>query len=378
MEKNRKHLKPPPFGCEEEYFWGEIYTRGGQLVGRVKCKLILNRMNHNIRPTLFLYPADEERSRIFHHFEVEVKGGFENVAQEKTGEIHIPRAYMERSSCVSYAPSWDESIIEVFPGEIYLKHYLKEREIGQAKSVITFFMTDNEIINPWGTVTRSYTGEVKLEFEPRVILNYGQGWTAKVERHYYHCGSRIEGVDGDFSSSQLVLILEKDEYIVPSISEIWQKANWVNSLLWYLSFGTRRRTMWLRWESVVGNEYLEYFRGIGVPEEGNRYDSLVERSSIKEFLQHCLAYEERENHLDLYLPIIYLVSSLRMGITVEMEFLSLFISLEAMLNLFMKSRGKGKVFSDTDWDMVFAKMKTAGNGLGLNDDSRGIGVRSTL
>jgi hypothetical protein len=362
MDDNKKK-SPLPFGSEEEFFWGEIYVKEKLLFGKVKCKLILNRINYNVKPILLLYPTEEERSAIFRHFEVEIKGVFENVGQEKMGEIHIPKAYMMRSTCVSFAPSWDESIIEVSPGEIYLKHYLGDEVAKQGKSFITFFITDNEMVGPWGIITRRSTGEVKPEFRPRVILDYGQGWVATFERHYYYCDAKVEGVEGNFSPSQLVLTLEKADYVVPSISEIWEKERWVNNLLWYLSFGTRRRITWIRWVSVIGKEYSEYFRGIGVLDEDSQYESLIERTSIKAFLQHCLAYERKENHLDLYLPIIYLVGTLRMGITAEWVFLSLFISLEALLSLFMKSRGRGKYLNDGDWGRVVAQMKAAVNGL---------------
>lgn len=373
MDENTKSVNSFPFGSKENYFLSQIYSKGKFITGNVKSKLVLNEINYKIKPLLLLYPSNEDRPKISRHFELEIKGFFENVAQEKIGEIHIPRAYMIRSLSSSFGPLWDENVLEVFPDEIYLKHYLK-REAREEKACITFFLTENKIVRPWGSITRSYRGEVKSELEPRVIINLGEGWVIKFEDHFYYLDTTIEKVQGNFSSSQLVLTFEKDNYLISSISEVWKMTNLVDNLLWYLSFGTRQSTTWIKWETVVGNEYVEYYRNVSMPEENDYYEPLVDRGSIQEFLQHCLAYQENQNSPDLHLPIVYLVGSAKRGKTVESEFLSLFMSLEALLNLFGRSGDKNKYFTGENrnkWKRLFEQMQKTINEMGdLNDNDR--------
>ena len=374
MDENTKNVNSFPFGSKENYFLSQIYSKGKFITGNVKSKLVLNEINYKIKPFLLLYPSIEDHLKISRHFELEIKGFFENVAQEKVGEIHIPRAYMERSLTSSFSSSWEENVIEVFPDEIYLKHYLKGEEVRKGKAYITFFLTDNKIVRPWGSITRSYRGQVKSELEPRVIIKLDEGWIIKFEDHFYYLDTTINKVHGNFSSSQLVLTFEKDNYLISSISEVWKMTNLVNNLLWYLSFGTRQSTTWIKWEAVVGNEYVEYYRNVSMPEENDYYEPLVDRGSIQEFLQHCLAYQEKKNNLNLHLPIVYLVGSAKRGKTAESEFLSLFMSLEALLNLFARSRHKNAYFSGENqekWSNLFGKLRETIDEMGdLNGNDR--------
>jgi hypothetical protein len=134
----------------------------------------------------------------------------------------------------------------------------------------------------------------------------------------------------------------------------------VDTLLWYLSFGSRQRTTWIEWTAEIGTEYIEYYRRVSLPREISDYEEpLVDNISIQEFLQHCLEYEKREKKLNLYLPIIYLVGADEYGKTIEMEFLSLFMALEALLDLYAESRNKNKHFPDEIWSHFYAYMKKA-------------------
>jgi hypothetical protein len=275
MDENKKNSKSLPFGSKENYFLGDVHSQGQFITGNVKCKLVRNEINYKIKPLFLLYPSNEDRPKISRHFELEIKGFFENVAQEKVGEIHIPRAYVLRSLSSSFGPSWDENVVEVFPDEICIKHYLKN-EAREERAYTTFFLTENKIVRPWGSITRSYRGEVKSELESRVIISFGEGWVVRFEDHFYYLDTTIEEVHGNFSSNQLVLTFEKDNYFISSIREVWRMTDWVDNLLWYLSFGTRQRTTWIKWEAVVGNESTEYYRNVSIPEENDYDEPLVE------------------------------------------------------------------------------------------------------
>jgi hypothetical protein len=63
--------------------------------------------------------------------------------------------------------------------------------------------------------------------------------------------------------------------------------------------------------------------------------------------------------LNLYLPLLYLVSADNPHKTVESEFLSLFISLEALLHLYGRKQNKTKHFTPENWNNIKAHIEKA-------------------
>ena len=354
MEK----LNKLPVGSREKFFLSDIYFQGKLLAQGIKSKLILNDIKYT-EPLLIFYPSKENFHNIAKNFEFEIKGYFEYVDGEKAGEIHIPKAYTINSEHTTYASSWEECIVQVIPVEICQKHRINGQENAE-KAKIVFSLTDNKMVNPWGIIERNFTGEVKSDLKSSVILNFGDNWNARFEKHYHYVSTIIEEVKGCFSSNHLALTFGKDNYLLSSLNEIKTLSDLLDKLLWYLSFGSRQRTTWIKWTALIGNEIVEYYRKISVPEKLSEYDEpLVDRSSFQEFLQHCLAYLTRPNSLNLYLPIVYLVNADRPGKTIEAQFLSLFMSLEALLNLYAESREKKKHFTNESWKPFYAYIKRA-------------------
>lgn len=354
--KNNSNLS---FGSKEKYFLSDIYSQGELIAHRIKSKLILNDFKY-VEPILFLYPSKEEKNKIIKYFELEIKGYFEYVGGEKAGEVYIPKCFLIRAGCTEFASTWEECVIEAVPDEIYQKHYLKKQEeVVREKTQIVFTLTENKIVRPWGLIEKSFKGTVKPDLKPRVVLTFSDNWIARFEEHYRYTDKNIEEVKGTFSASRLVLTLEKNDYQLSSTDEAIQISGLLDTLLWYLSFGSRQRTTWNEWTAEIGTEYVEYYRSVSTPLKINEHkESLVDENSIQEFLQKCIEYENRVNNLDLYLPIIYLVGTNEHSKTVEMKFLSLFMALEALLDLYAESQNKNKIIADdTKWNTFYAYMK---------------------
>jgi hypothetical protein len=311
-------------------------------------------------PILFLYPLKEEISKITKYFELEIKGYMEYVGGEKSGEIYIPKGYRIKSRCTAFASTWDECIVEIDPDEIYQKRYIKKLDENlKEKTNLVFSLTENGLVSPLGWFEMSFNGSIKSDIKPRVILNFGDGWIAKFERHYRYIDKDIEEVDGTFLSSRLVLNIEKNSYLFKSLDEIIQLSNSLDTLLWYLSFGSRQRTTWLEWTAKIGAEYIEYYRNYVSHKTQKYIEPLIDEISIQEFLQHCLNYETQRNRLDISLPITYLVSASD-DKTIEMKFLSLFMALEALLDLYAESKIKNKIIKDkSSWDDFYSYMTKA-------------------
>lgn len=356
-----KKLTNLPFGSKEGYFLSDIYSQGKVLAKGIKSKLILNNIKYS-KALLFLYLPEENFRTIRVHFEFEIKGYFENVVGEKIGEIYIPKGYLTNSSSSTFASSWNESVVEIVPDEIYQKHYLQGQiEAERGKANIIFSLTDNQMVSPWNTIERSFTGEVKIKLNPTVILKFKDDWNATFEEHHHYADTKIEDVDGTFSTSHLVLNLEKDNHSLASAKEVKILSDLLDKVLWYLSFGSRQRTTWIKWTAEIGTELVEYYRNnILIPEKIKYYEEpLIDRRSFQDFLQHCLHYEKLQNSLDLYLPIVYLVASDNPRKTMETQFLSLFIALEALLDLYAESRNINKHFTKDRWETFYTHIKKA-------------------
>lgn len=365
-----KKLTNLPFGSREEYFLSDIYSQGKVLAKGIKSKLILNDIKYSKALLLLYIPNDNYRG--IHPFsEFELKGHSENLAGEKIGEIHIPKGYMT-NSCTR----WNECVVEIIPVEIYQIHYFPgQNETKKEKQNIFFVLTDNKMVEPFKNIEMSSTGDMNIKLEPTVILKLKDDWNATFEEHQHYANTKIEEVDGTFSTSHLVLNLEKDNCCLTAINEVKILSDMLDTLLWYLSFGSRQRTTWIKWTAEIGTELVEHYRNnILIPEKIKYYEEpLIDRRSFQDFLQHCLEYEKQQNTLDLYLPIVYLVSSGNPTISIEMQFLSSFLALEALLDLYAKSRNINKHFTKERWKPFKTHMQESINEFsGFNETEKNL------
>lgn len=345
-----KKLTNLPLGSREEYFLSDIYSQGKLLAQRIKSKLILNDIRYS-RARLLLHVSNEDIRKIRVHPVFEIKGYSENMANEKIGEIHIPKGYMINAT--AFSSLWNEYVAEIIPDEIYHKHYFPgQNESKKEKQNIFFILTGNRVVKPFESIEKSPTGDLKKVIEPTVVLNFKGDLVATFEEHDYYVNTKVEEVDGTFSTGHLVLKIEMGNQYLVSTDEINILSELLDKLLWYLSFGSRQRTTWIKWEAEIGNEFVEYYRNIiFIPEKiASHKVPLVDIRTFQDFLQHCLEYDKQQYNIDLYLPVLYLVASDNPSKTMEMEFLSLFISLEALLDLYAESRNKNKHFDKELWE----------------------------
>jgi len=231
------------------------------------------------------------------------------------------------------------------------------------------------MVKPFKNIEVSPTGDIRRGLEPTVILKFKDDWNATFEEHHHYTDTKIEEVDGTFSTGHLVLNLEKNNYGLISVNEVKILSDLLDKLFWYLSFGSRQRTTWIKWTAEIGTELVEYYRNnIFISEKIKYYEEpLIDRRSFQDFLQHCLEYEKQKNNLDLYLPIVYLVSSNSPSKTIEMQFLSLFMALEALLDLYAESRNKNKHFTKERWKPFETHMKESINEFsGFNENEKNL------
>lgn len=148
------------------------------------------------------------------------------------------------------------------------------------------------------------------------------------------------------------------------MDEVSAISRWVDNVLLYLSFGSRQRTTWEKWSAIINNEYIEYFRNnVSIPTL-NDEEPLIDKGSLQEFLTHCLHFSNQKENLDLYLPIVYLIGTGRQGKTIESQFLSLFMSLEALLDLYGEKNNKNKHLTDKTtpkWEDFYSCIEKAIN-----------------
>jgi len=284
-----------------------------------------------------------------------VEGYSEDAGGKRTRELHVTKGVMRNATEHPY--DWDkrfiESFIEIIPEEMYYTSRYKDENAGS--SHIVFFLSDNEMFCP----LRIDLNSPNVEVLPVVVLDIADGWSAKFEEHYRYINAEIENVTGSFSTGHLVLTLKKDNYQLSSIDGVKTISDLITTLLWYLSFACRQRTTWIKWGAVVENNYVQYYRRISIPERTGM-DPLIEENFVQKFLQHCLEYINNENNLNLYLPIILLVNSYNPKETLESQFLSLSMALEALLNSYAKNQDKTKYIKDKElWQNYKAHMMEA-------------------
>jgi hypothetical protein len=351
-----------PLGSTETFFLSTVYFEGNPVVENIRTRLVTNRLTYS-EPRLTLFPSEDEYRRLSTTFELEIKGYTKYIDQEKSGEIHIPKGYRSHAHKKPLDTAWTEYLIEVEPSELYQKRYLKTKPEDN-KAIVTFFLTSNEAATPLGGLEYSFTGDVKKDVVRKIVLSLDDGWKAQFEEHYNYADTRIENMQGNFSSHQLVITLEKEDHLLDSLDEVRQLSKAIDRLLLYLSFGSRQRVTWIRWTGIVQTELIEYHRLFYQPSQLSKDEELVERKVIQDFLQHCLDQERTGKSLNLSLPLVLLLATER-TYTVEAKFLGFYTALEALLHVYAKSRGINKHFDSTVWRTFCHEMRDAINGLGF-------------
>jgi hypothetical protein len=354
-------------GWTEIPFVAEIHVDSKLVAQEVRAMLSTSKLTYD-RPEITLFPTESQYELLISKWQMEIRAFTHYVGGDKEGEIHVPRGYFNHSKRSSLGPSWTECVVKVEPAELYVKHYLHGESEESGKAHIDYFLTEARGLGPVSTVEQSYTGEVRLTASPRVMLDFKNGWVGKFERHYQYADTEVTGAKGIFSTSHLVLTLEKEGHALGSIEEAQGLSKFIDDFLWYLSFAGRQRVTWVRWISIINTECVEYTRSVCIPRQDDE-EELIELWETQEFLQHCLDYMQKEGNLNLYVPLLNLVAAERRE-TVESKFMSLYTALEALLFSYANSRNRNKLFSDIHVWEAFKKelIQTIESSKNLNYD----------
>lgn len=342
---------------EEHCLLTDVYSQGKLIAQQVRTKLVVDSCNPR-NSVCYLYPSDEIYENI-NVFEYEIKGIFKDMEGNDKGSLHIPKGYHEGGSRKYLANSWNENLIKIHPKEVLIKWSLRE-EASETDTEIIFNITNNKAIKP-----NSYTeiGPSSIEKKyvgSKVMLNFKNGNRLIFDEYSRSKDISSSQINRYFSSfvQTMKLIKKSNKNTFPIDEELLQKMEY---LLWYLSFATNQRTTWMQWSARFGAEFIQYTRcNIVYPVIDSETDNaLIEDSLLQDFLQQCLDYFDvpDKNKISLYLPIVYLVNSKEK--TCEFKFLSLFMSLEVLLNLFAKSNNMACLLGDEEWNKFYAHMKSA-------------------
>jgi len=340
---------------DEHCLLTDVYSQGKLIAQQIKTKLVID--NSNPRNSVcYLYPPDEIYKDI-NVFEYEIKGVFKDTGGNDKGSLYISKGYHEGGSQKHLANCWNENLVKIHPKEILIKWSLGE-ESSETDTEITFNITNNKAIKP-NSYTKIGPSSIEKKYVgSKITLNFKNGDCLVFDEYSKSKDISSSQTNGYFSSFvQTMKLIKKSNKDTFSINEeILRKMEY---LLWYLSFATNQRTTWMQWSRRFGTEFIQYTRcNIVYPVKDSEIDNaLIEDSLLQEFLQQCLDYLDAPDKISLYLPIIYLINSKEK--TCEFKLLSLFMSLEVLLNLFAKSNNFSCLFEDEEWDNFYVHMKRA-------------------
>jgi len=346
MEDNSKEFRMFPLGCEEKYFLSNVYSEDKLIAENVRTKIIVDKYKAQ-NSICYLYPSNSsEYAKLSNFFEFRIEGKLEDLIGEKIGSISITKGYNSGAKSTLLAPYWENKVIKVYPDEIFIRHKIKELK---NNNEVLFVITENKLLQPYGGIERYFTGDVKVNSKPRVILNSSNGMSYIFDKYFDSIDIKIENTEGSFTYAYHVLRVENLETKLSSVEDLSPIIETIDNILLYLSFATRQRTVWIRWATIIDNELVDYIRCNIVYPQIDIEDPLIERKSLQNFLQHCLEWiEQRQSkEIDLYLPIIYLIGYRNK--TAESQFLSLFIALEALLNIFAEYKEISRHLSRAQW-----------------------------
>lgn len=352
--RRRGVCKDMLLSCEEKYFLADVYSEGSLLAEKIKAKVIIDKLKTS-DSICYLYPSSEEYNELSKNYNFEIEGSFEDIGGKMIGSIKIPRGYNANSKKEVLAPFWEKNVVVIRPDEIIIKNRIA---VTEKNSEVVFNITHNKEVLPWGIRESDFKGNVKVGLEPRIILKSLKGWTITFDKYFRSKDTKVENIDGLFLYDYQVLKIEDINFKLTSVKDLSGIKELVDALLWYVSFATRQRTAWTGWSTIFGDEYVEYVCcNIWYLPHDPEACPLIDISELNDFLQHCLDRIEKPDmeKLDLYLPILYIVGSKNK--TAEMQFLSLFMSLEALLNLFAKQKGLSGHLKKDLWRKFYKHIK---------------------
>lgn len=342
---------------EEHFLLTDVYSQGELIAQQVRTKLVMDNCNPR-NSVCYLYPSKEIYKSI-NIFEYEIKGIFKDMKGGNRGTLHISKAYHGGGRQKYLANSWDENSVKIHPKEILIKWFVGE-ETKETKSEAIFILTGNKAINPTSYIMIEPDCIKKRRVGPRIKLSLKNGDYLVFDECLNSKSVAFGQKNGYFSSfvPTMKLIRKNSNNSYPIDEQILQN---IEYLLWYLSFATGQRITWMQWSARSGTEFLQYARcNITYPHiDLGKGNAIIENGLIKEFLQKCsnYLYASNKNKVNLYLPIVYFVNSKEK--TCEFKFLSLFMSLEALLNLFAKNNNMACLFDRTEWNTLYKYMSNS-------------------
>ncbi len=346
------------FGSTENTFLSDIYREGSLVLGKVRSRLIRNNLRFS-RPLLSLYLAREDAPLIEHLFEVEIRASLEDISGKEVGKILMPTAYVIGSETRSLGPSWSESIIKLEPLSVCQMSHLGNR-LEHRDANITFFITDNPHVGPLDQIERCFTGIVRNKRTPTITVDFGNNWTGKFWKNYEYERAEISAIQGWFTTGRQTFELERKSHQIESVDEVMQISERIRNLFWYLSFATRRRTVWTEWTARIDNDLVRYCQGnVSIPrkEDARNDRPLIERVQLQDFLRRCMEYMTDSKSPNILLPLIYLVNAVPPK-TVESQFLSAYAAFESLMTLYARGKGIEKHFNDKSrWKALYEYME---------------------
>lgn len=323
---------------------------GGKSYEKVRVKAYLpQRMTDPLR--LVLLPAKEQLHQLMRHFEFSLRAEVRGFTGKTEGVFEAKRIYTEVGTTKAWGMDLQESQIEAVPYDFARWDLRIHPDTPQGEVEGRFWLTPSQLLAPAKFVSRSFTGEVKVETVKQLVFTLNNGLCLSFDFVYRH----LDQGNGDQVSFSELVANFKDKAVIGSVKDIQTKClDALDDFLLVTSFAARQRCICLGWEAWDSTALVTFYRrGFTIPKPKDKEslnDTLVDLQYFEGFIKSAYTKFLETEPKEYLRQALYAVTA--KGKTVETKFTRLFSALETLVLKHRREQNTESIFLQDEWKKI--------------------------
>ncbi|MBI3415529.1 MAG: hypothetical protein HY043_09445 [Verrucomicrobia bacterium] len=323
---------------------------GGKSFEKVLVKAYLPR--RLIEPLrLALHPPKEQVEQLMRHFEFSLHAEVRGFTGTTEGVFEAKRIYTEVGTTKAWGMDLQESQIEAVPYDFAKWDLRAHSDTPQGEVEGRFWLTPSQLLGPAKSVSRSFTGEVKVKTVRQLVFTLNNGLCLSFDFVYRH----FDQENGDHVSFSELVANFKDKTVIGSVKNVQAKClDALDDFLLISSFAARHRCICLGWEAWDSAGSVTFYRrGLTIPKAKDKEstrDTLVDLQYFEGFIKLAYARFLEIEPKEYLRQALYAVTA--KGKTVETKFTRLFSALETLVLKHRREQNTESIFLPEEWKKI--------------------------
>lgn len=278
-------------------FHARLKTEEGITVDNILCRAYLPKRGSD-SVELNFYPNDEQHKALLPFWKFSMEGEVKRYDGEVVEKFVVNELHSFNSTSTIHGNGISEHLMTVQPFDFKNITFING-DTNLNKTIVSFRLTPNLLLEPLSHITNSYTGERTIRSKEKFEFTVDENVKFNFDRHYrYYRNDNGE----DVSFSELVAVFETEDTadVTPIISDVQNK---LDDVLLIASFAAMNNCDCVGWDSINSKEIVnQYFHKPRKPlissSWSDREDQVVGLKYFKDFLKvaytNFIEYPEKD------------------------------------------------------------------------------------